>query len=94
MRTPFVLHLRRFPVELKDNRTGAELADAVTLDKSQLQAAQVCGQSSKELIERICARQGFTVLDIGRPERRALALDLDRLLDGLDEEAADENEAP
>jgi len=79
MKTTMTLHLRRFPVELKDNRTGAELADAVTLDKSQLQAAQVCGQSSKELIERICARQGFTVLDIGTPERRAVELDLDGL---------------
>jgi len=79
MKTTMTLHLRRFPVLLKDNRTGTELEETVTLDKSQLQAAQICGQSSKELIGRICVREGFTVLDIGKADKAAAHLDLEGL---------------
>lgn len=37
------------------------------------------GQSSRELIQRLYIRQGCTVLGIGKPEKRAVSVRLDRL---------------
>lgn len=51
----------------------------VILTKEQLQAAQIVGQSSKELIHRICNRKGLTVLDIGKAERKTLEVNLNEL---------------
>lgn len=58
---------------------GAPSLEYIVLDKRQLQAAQMVGQSSKELIRRIYNRQGFRVLEIGTPERRSIDLNLDEL---------------
>lgn len=41
------IHLRRFTVQIRDERTGETRQDAIVLSKQQLQAAQLCGQSSK-----------------------------------------------
>ena len=40
MRTTATIYTRRFPVTIRDGRTGAEMQDYITLDKAQLQAAQ------------------------------------------------------
>jgi hypothetical protein len=50
MRTTATIYTRRFPVTIRDERTGAEMQDYITLDKAQIQAAQLVGLSSKELI--------------------------------------------
>ena len=60
---------RRFHVFVRNNLTGEESADTITLSKQQLQAAQTVGQSSKELIQRIYARHGFKVLAIGKADK-------------------------
>lgn len=73
------LYLRRFAVTIRDERTGETREDHITISKGQLQAAQVCGQSSKELIYRHYNRKGFTVLDIGKAEKKAVGVDLDKL---------------
>lgn len=80
------IETRRFPVTLRDERTGEITQDHIILDKRCLQAAQMVGQSSKELIQRFYNRQGFRVLEIGTPERRSLDLSLEdlwELRDGL-----------
>ena len=69
MRTTATIYTRRFPVTIRDGRTGAEMQDYITLDKAQLQAAQLVGMSSKELIYSIYNRRGFRVLDIGKAEK-------------------------
>lgn len=70
--------LRRFTVQIRDERTGETWQDAIVLSKEQLQAAQLVGQSSKELICRIYARKGYAVLDvIGKAEKRTIPLDLE-----------------
>lgn len=79
MKTSLTLQLRAFPVRIQDTRSWEERTDTVVLDKSQLQAAQLVGQSSKELIHRMYSRQGFRVLSTGKPERREVCLSLDRL---------------
>ena len=84
MKNEIALHLRQFPVLAHDHRTGREENITVTVAKQQLQAAQIVGQSSKELIERLCDRQGYTVIEIGSPSKHAVTLDLDKLLEQYD----------
>jgi len=75
MRTTATIYTRRFPVTIRDGRTGAEM-DYITLDKAQLQAAQLVGMSSKELIYSIYNRRGFRVLDIGKAEKGRIEVEL------------------
>ena len=44
--------MRRFRVALRSRETGEECQVYLTLDKDKLQAAQLVGESSKELLER------------------------------------------
>ena len=86
MKTTISIEARRFPVTLRDERTGDVTQEDIILDKQHLQAAQMVGQSSKELIKRFYNRQGFRVLEISTPERRSLTLSLEdlwELYDGL-----------
>lgn len=76
MKTNIGVEVRRFPVTIRDERTGEVSEDHIILDKQRLQSAQLVGQSSKELIQRIYNRQGFRVLEIGKPERRSMDLNL------------------
>ena len=50
-----------------------------------LRAAGVVGQSSKELIERLCERQGYTVIEIGTPDKVTVTVDLDKLVEQQEE---------
>lgn len=75
MKSTITLEARRFPVTV--TRDGcSSTTETVILTKQQLQAAQLVGESSKELIQRIFSRAGFTVLDIGKPERKTIVADL------------------
>jgi len=73
------IQLRRFTVQIKDERAGEVRQDYIVLSKQQLQAAQMVGQSSKELIHRIYNRAGYTVLEIGKAERREIPMNLEAL---------------
>lgn len=73
-----VVEARRFPVVVKD-KTGVISNDSIVLSKQQLQAAEIVGQSSKEIIVREYQRQRREVLDIGKAEKKSLAVDLDVL---------------
>lgn len=75
------IEVRRFPVDIRDERTGVVSRDYITLDKPMLHAAQMVGQSSKELIQRIYNRHGFRVLEIGKAEKRSISVSLDELWD-------------
>ena len=79
------LTLRQFPVVAHDHRTGKEEAITVTVTRDQLRAAGVVGQSSKELIERLCGRQGYTVIEIGQPDKVTVTVDLDKLVEQHEE---------
>lgn len=80
VKTAIEIQARRFPVTIKDERTGDVTTDTIVLDKARLQAAQLVGQSSKELIHRIYNRHGFSVLEIGAPTKHAITLDLAGLI--------------
>ena len=83
MKNEIILNLRQFPVLVYDSRKdiGTEETIVVTVAKNQLQAAQIVGQSSTELIERLCERQGYTVIEIGKPDKVAVTVDLDKLVE-------------
>ena len=83
MKTTYDLQIRAFPVKIRDERTGEEDVDIIVLDKPRLQAAQLVGQSSKELIERIYHKQGFKVLEVGKADKMTVQLFLDRVYDCL-----------
>lgn len=86
MKNEIILNLRQFPVLAHDHRDGQEKRITVTVAKNQLQAAQIVGQSSKELIERLCDRQGYSVLEIGKPYKVAVTVDLDKLVEQKEEQ--------
>ena len=70
----------RFPVLVETPDEGwAEFP--VILTKEQLNAAGLVGESSKEVINRICEREGRKVLYIGKPERRTFEIDLSEMWD-------------
>lgn len=74
------IHLRRFRVALRSQENGEEVTVFLTLDKSQLQAAQIVGQGSKELIERFSSRNGYELLNvIGKPDKLTVTIPLDEL---------------
>ena len=79
MKTDLSISIRVFPVIVKDQRTGEVKHDTVVLAKEQLRAAQLVGQSSKELIYRIFNRAGFAVLEIVKTEKREISMDLQEL---------------
>ncbi len=79
MKTEWNIQARAFPVTVHDHSTGQEREEQIVLTKEQLQAAQIVGQSSKELIGRLCERAGLTVLEIGKPEKREISLNMEEL---------------
>lgn len=76
MNNLITIPVRAFPVVIADTRNGLESADTIVLTRRQLQAAQLVGQSSTELIHRIYNRQGFRVLEIGKPIKHNILMDL------------------
>ena len=85
MKTTMTVQLRRFDVLVEDQRTRETREESIVFTLEQLHAAQLVGQSSKELICRAFERQGDKVLDIGRAERRTATLRLDGLFWEADE---------
>lgn len=79
MRTFQTIHLRCFHVLVKDERTGETIEDTIIFTKGQLRAAQIVGQSSKELIHRTYNREGFAVLAVGKATKAEVELDLEDL---------------
>ena len=79
MKNRIKIEARRFPVVIRNTATGEVTADHITISKEQLNAAQIVGQSSKELICRLYARNGFKVLDISTADKKTLCVDLGEL---------------
>lgn len=82
MHTELSVHLRAFHVRVSD-LGHRERDEVIVLDKSQLQAAQLVGQSSKELICRICEKAGMSVVGIGKAEKCTVTLNLEELYQSI-----------
>ena len=79
MKTTMKINVRNFPVTIQDTRTGKVSQDNITLTKQHLQAAQLVGESSKELITRIFNRNGYEVLNIEKPMKEEIEINLEEL---------------
>lgn len=88
MKSTYALEIRAFPVTVEDRRNGAVIREKAILTKEHLKAAQLVGQSSNELIQRMYERAGYRVLEIEKPVRQTIELDLNWLYLS---EAKDEN---
>lgn len=87
MKTSITLTLRAFPVIVENTETQEVKKDIIVLTKEHLRAAQLVGQSSKEVITRICANEGYRVVEIGKPAKRDVTFNLPLLCglaDGFD----------
>lgn len=80
MLNPIFITVRQFPVLAHDHRVDKEVSITVPVTKEQLRAAQLVGQSSAELIERLCEKQGYTVIEIGKPDKLYMDIDLEELV--------------
>lgn len=78
IRNKITIETRCFGVTV-DDANGVTLHRHIVLSKEQLQAAQLVGESSKELIHRICNRNGYVVIDIDKPERKTITVEMDAL---------------
>ena len=78
MKTFEYIPVRTFPVKIQDKRSGNEMTDSISLSKATLQAAQLVGESSAEVIYRSYDRKGYRVLDIGKPLKATITVDLER----------------
>jgi hypothetical protein len=79
MKTEIKIQVRAYAVDLKDNRTGEITEEMIVLSKEMLQAAGLIGMTDEDLIYRIYNRKGYKVLNIGRPDKRELTVDLEEL---------------
>lgn len=82
MKNCITLELRRFPLLVVKQDNLELYAGHMVLTKEQLHAAQLVGQSSKELIHRLCVRQGYIVIEIGRATKKTVRMDADALWGG------------
>lgn len=73
--------LRAFKVKIFDNRTLETKIDVIVFDKSVLQAAQLVGESSDNLIKKLYNRQGYTVIETVEVIKREAQLNLRRLFE-------------
>lgn len=86
MKNEISITVRAFPVLAHDHRTGDEACITVTVTKDQLRAAHIVGESSMELIERMAEKQGYSVIEIGTPDKLTFTVDLDKLLEQHEEQ--------
>lgn len=79
MKNEIIIQARAYLVTVRDERTGTERAEEIVLDKAQLRAMDTVRQSSTQLIYQLYNRQGFRVLNIGKPVKREIRVDLTEL---------------
>lgn len=79
MKTEIMITVRAYPVQIRDERTGEQQLDTIVLDKAMLQAGAMVGLGDEDIIFRAYNRKGYRVLEIGKPSKRDLMVELDRL---------------
>ena len=77
MKTEIKIPVRAYPVVMKDTRTGEVKNDTIVLEKSRLQAGALFDLGDEDIIYRIYNRLGYRVLEIGKPDKREISLNLE-----------------
>lgn len=70
------IHLRAFPVEITDTRTGETSLDTIVLDRDTLERARDAHIDVESLIWRLYNRQGYRVRKIGSQVKQTVTVDL------------------
>ena len=70
------IHLRAFPVEITDMRTGETSLDTIVLDRDTLERARDAHIDHDVLIWRLYNRQGYRVRKIGSQVKQTVTVDL------------------
>ena len=78
MKTEMKIQTRVYHVELKDTRTGERFSDTIVLEKSRIQAAALFDMGDEDIIYRTYNRKGYRVLEIGKPQKVELTIDLEK----------------
>lgn len=76
MKTEIKIPVRVYAVTIRDERTGEQKNDVIVLEKARLQAGAMVGLGDEDIIFRIYNRQGFRVLEVGKPQKEEIAVDL------------------
>jgi len=76
MTTEIKIPVRVYPVTSKDTRSGEVMKDTIVLEKSRLQAGALFELGDEDIIYRIYNRKGYRVLEIGKPHKVELTIDL------------------
>lgn len=89
MKTEIMITVRAYPVQIRDERTGETKGDTIVLSKQKIQAASTIGMSDRDLINRLYNRQGYHVLEVGKPKKKEIIVDLLELYEGQEANAGD-----
>ena len=81
--------VRAYILEIRDERTGERRKDTIVLDKAMLQAGAMVGLGDEDIIYRLYNRKGYRVLEIGKPVKADLVVDLLELFLEQEAEACD-----
>lgn len=76
MKTEIKITVRAYAVEIRDERTGEKMKETIVLDKAMLQAGAMVGLGDEDIIFRLYNRKGYRVLEIGKPVKADLSVDL------------------
>lgn len=79
MKTEIKIPVRVYHVILRDTRTGEVMNDTIVLEKSRIQAGALFDLGDEDIIYRIYNRKGYRVLEIGKPKKVELTVDLEQL---------------
>ena len=82
MKTEVMITVRAYSVQIRDERTGETKGDTIVLTKQKIQAVATIGMSDRDLINRLYNRQGYHVLDVGKPKKKEIIVDLLELYEG------------
>lgn len=74
MKSRITITLRIFPVTVEDPSSGVLKEDHIVIAKSYLQAAELIGVRTDELISRHYNKAGFRVLEIRKPAKKTATI--------------------
>lgn len=85
-----VIHLRCYEVTILDMRTNETKTDSIIIDKQALQAAQIIGLSSDNVIKKYYSKKGYRVIKTGVPVKKSVTVDFKSMINSPELEVSNE----
>lgn len=79
MKTEMKIPVRAYTVKIRDERNGVISEDLIVLEKARLQAGGLVGLGDDDIIKNIYNRKGLWVLEIGKPTKLDIMVNLEEL---------------